>query len=139
MLIDHSHLEKKQIKTAEQVVEVLKSIRLNLEPFEYDKEYLYVIGLTRRNTIKYVDLAGIGTLAGCLVGVHEVFRIAIHRAAGNILLAHNHPSGNFNPSDADIKLTKKIRASGKILNIELIDHIIFSDEGFYSFANEGYL
>jgi DNA repair protein RadC len=68
-----------------------------------------------------------------------LYRVAIHQAACSIILAHNHPSGNLNPSETDIKLTNKVKAAGKIIGIELFDHIIFSDEGFYSFANEGML
>ena len=139
MLIDHSSYKNIKISNAVDVVEILIAIRKYLEPFELDKEYLYTIGLTRRNTIKYIDLVSLGSLTGTIAEPREIFRMAIHKAANSIILSHNHPSGNTNPSETDIKLTKKIKESGRILNIELIDHIILSDEGFYSFANEGML
>jgi DNA repair protein RadC len=139
MLIDHSNFKNIKILKADDAVEILNSIRKNLEPFELDKEYLYTIGLTRRSTIKYIDLCSVGTLTGTLAEPREIFRMAIHKAANSIILSHNHPSGNTAASESDIKLTKKIKESGLILNIELIDHIIISNEGFYSFANEGML
>jgi|ERR1700757_995518 len=139
MLIEHTRFKNIKIIKADDAFEVLKSIRKNLEPFEHDKEYLYTIGLTRRNTIKYIDLVSIGCLTGTVAEPREIFRMAIHKAASSIILSHNHPSGNVEPSNVDIRLTKKIKESGRILNIELIDHIIFCNEEFYSFANEGSL
>jgi DNA repair protein RadC len=140
MLIDHSNFKTIIANKPDKVYEVLLSIRQNLEPFEFDKEYFYVFGLTRRNTIRYIDLVSIGSMTGTVAEPREIFRMAIHKAVGGgIVIAHNHPSGNLNPSQADIRLTQKIRESGNIIGIKLIDHIIFSDEGFYSFANEGTL
>lgn len=139
MLIDHSNFKNIKIIKANDAVEILQSIRKNLEPFELDKERLYTIGLTRRNSVKYIDLVSIGSLTGTVAEPREIFRMAIHKAAYSIILAHNHPSGNVNPSETDIRLTKKIKQSGIILNIFLIDHIIICAEGFYSFANEGML
>jgi DNA repair protein RadC len=139
MLIDHSHFKNVKITKADTAFEILISIRKKLEAFEFDKEYLYTIGLTRRNTIKYIDLVSVGCSTFTAAQPTEIFRVAIHCAANSIILLHNHPSGNLTPSDSDVKLTKKIKEAGRILNIELIDHIIFSEEGFYSFANEGHL
>jgi DNA repair protein RadC len=139
MLIEHSQFKNIKINKADAAFEVLLSIRRNLEEFEFDKEYLYTIGLTRRNTIKYIDLVSVGCSTFTTGEPTEIFRMAIHRAANNIILAHNHPSGNLTPSDSDVKLTKKIKSCGEIINIKLLDHIIFANEGFYSFANEGYL
>src|ERR1035437_2087945 len=140
MLIDHSDFKNLKISKAEIAFDILKSIRKNLAPFELDKEYFYAIGLTRRQTVRYIDLVSIGSLTGTLAEPREIYRMAIHKAVGGgIIISHNHPSGNLNPSEADNKLTKKIKEAGKIIGIELIDHIIFTDEGFYSYANEGCL
>jgi DNA repair protein RadC len=59
--------------------------------------------------------------------------------ASGLILAHNHPSGNLTPSQADIELTKKIKAGGKLLEIQVLDHVILTSEGYYSFADEGLL
>lgn len=140
MIIDHSNFKNKKISSAADANEIFKGVRGNLDTFEQDKEYFYVIGLTRRSTIRYIDLVSIGSMTGTVAEPREIFRRAIHLSVGGgIIIAHNHPSGNLNPSDADNKLTRKIKEAGKIIGIELIDHLIFSDEGFYSFANEGCL
>ena len=140
MLADHSKYKHIKITTAENVYEILKDLYSELKEFEKDKEHLYTIGLTRRNTIRYIDLVSIGSMTGTVAEPREIFRMAIHLAVGGgIILAHNHPSGNIQPSDNDIRLTKKIKNAGEILEIRLMDHIIFSDEGFYSFTEEGLL
>ena len=66
-----------------------------------------------------------------------VFKIAIDNQASCMILAHNHPSGNLNPSQADIKLTKKLKNGGEMLDIRILDHVIISEKGYFSFADEG--
>ena len=66
-----------------------------------------------------------------------IFASSILGNASSIILAHNHPSGNLKPSDADISLTKKMKEAGKLLEIPVVDHLIITPEGFYSFADEG--
>lgn len=137
MLIDHSNFKNIRITNASIVYEVLVDIRKGLHPFEKDKEYCYCLGLSRNNSIKYIDLVSIGSISGTIVAVPELYRFAIHKAvAGGIILAHNHPSGNLKPSTSDFKITKQIKKAGEIIGIKLLDHVIFSDEGFYSFVNE---
>ena len=140
MLVDHSKYSNVKITEADIVYNILKEIFNALEPFEKDKEHLYAIGLTRRNTIRYIDQVSIGSMIGTVAEPREIFRMAIHQAVGGgIILAHNHPSGNLNPSEADIRLTKRVKNAGEIIDIRLMDHIIFTEEGFYSFVNEGVL
>lgn len=139
MVIDHSQFKDKKIATAQDAVDVLKSIRLNMDPLEIDKEYLYVISLKRNNKIKFIDIVSIGSLTGTVAEPREIFRRAIIHAANSVLIIHNHPSGSISPSTQDVKLTNKIKSCAGILGIELTDSIIFSEEGFYSFANEGFL
>ncbi len=66
-----------------------------------------------------------------------IFKSAIENLASVIAVAHNHPSGNIQPSEADLKLTKNLVQAGKILDIPVIDHLIFTDHAFFSFADEG--
>jgi len=140
MLVDYTKYKNVKITEADILYPILKEIFNALEPFEKDKEHLYAIGLTRRNTIRYIDQVSIGSLVGTVAEPREIFRMAIHKAVGGgIILAHNHPSGNLKPSEADIRLTRKVKNAGDIIDICLMDHIIFTDEGFYSFANEGVL
>ena len=68
-----------------------------------------------------------------------MFQIALKMNASSIIISHNHPSGQLTPSDADKTITTKIREAGKLLDIALLDHVIITSEGYYSFADEGYI
>jgi len=138
MIIDHKKFGIAKLNSAEKVYEILKEVHSKVKGFDRDKEHFYVIGLTRRITIRYIDLVSIGSISATVAEPREIYRMAVYRAVGGgIIIAHTHPSGNLEPSEVDKKLTNKIREAGRILEIQLIDHIIFTDEGFYSFANEG--
>ena len=80
-----------------------------------------------------------GGITGTVADLRIMFKLAIENLATGIILSHNHPSGQLKPSDADIQLTKSIKEAGKILTIELLDHVIISNDGYFSFADEGLL
>jgi DNA repair protein RadC len=89
-----------------------------------EKEHFWVIVLNTRNRIRFVELVSLGTLNSSLVHPREVFRRAIKAGASSLILAHNHPSGDTEPSEEDISLTRKLSEAGKIISIEVLDHII---------------
>ena len=93
---------------------------------------------TRRRLIRVEELAH-GTLNEIHVHAREVFRAAIAANAAAIALAHNHPSGDPTPSDADIKVTRDLIRAGQVLKIEVLDHVILADERYYSLAEAGRL
>ncbi len=97
------------------------------------------MGLSSRNAIQYAELVSLGTLNTSLVTPRETFRFAIMKAVASIILCHNHPSGDPEPSDDDLKITRKLVESGKILGIEVIDHIIIGNKnpGYYSLREKG--
>ena len=78
-------------------------------------------------------------MTGTVADPKLIFVAALKSGATGVLLAHNHPSGNLTPSQADIDLTRKIKEGGKLLEIQLLDHLIITSEGYYSFADEGLL
>ena len=78
-------------------------------------------------------------MTGTVVDTRIVFKDALDRLATCIILCHNHPSGQLKPSQADIDLTKKLSQCGKIMDIQVVDHLIIGDMGYYSFADEGLL
>lgn len=80
-----------------------------------------------------------GGVAGTVVDVKLIFSAALRANASSIVIAHNHPSGNFYPSQADLKITRRVRQAGSILDISLIDHLIITSEGYYSMADDGVL
>ena len=88
------------------------------------------------NTIGWMKISQ-GGIAGTVIDVKIVLAGALKCGASGIILAHNHPSGNLKPSDADIKLTNKVKSACQIMEIQLLDHVIMTEQGYYSFADEG--
>jgi len=114
---------------------VVKAIRASIK--DKAKEHFKLILLNPRNKIIGISTISIGTLNASLVHPREVFKDAIMHSAASVVLAHNHPSGDPEPSEDDIKITKRLIEAGKILGVEVIDHIIIAKDGFKSFAKEG--
>ncbi len=102
-------------------------------------EEFWVLYLNKGNSIIKKEKLSSGGIDGTAVDVRMIMKNAIDFLATAIIIAHNHPSGNLKPSEADKKLTDKLLQAGKILEVRLIDHIIVSSNGFYSFADEGIL
>ena len=103
------------------------------------KEHFVVFYLDTRNQEIKRDIVSIGTLNYNLVHPREVFEPAVKNLAASVIVAHNHPSGCLEPSDEDLSLTKRLAQAGKLLGIELLDHVIVTREGFMSFKQKGLL
>ena len=104
------------------------------------KEKFWVVGLNVRKCIVYIELVALGTLNVCPVQAREVYRFAIKKAVSDIIVVHSHPSGDPEPSEDDIAITKRLHEAGKILGIELVDHIIVTHgPAFISFKAQGKL
>ncbi|MAC84288.1 MAG: hypothetical protein CL624_09150 [Arcobacter sp.] len=103
------------------------------------QEYFLCIYLDGANHLINTEVISIGTLNQSLVHPREVFSYAIEKRCASIILAHNHPSGTLEPSLSDINITKRLQEAGKILGIDVLDHVIFTNNGFYSFKEEGIL
>jgi len=102
-------------------------------------EEFWILMLNRANRIISRERVSVGGVTGTVVDARIVFKRALDMLACSIVLCHNHPSGNLSPSQADIDLTKKMKAAGKTLDILVVDHLIISNEGYYSFGDEGLL
>ena len=118
----------KQISTPENAIKIAKTLLQD----KY-KEHCIGLYLNTRNKITKAEIISIGTLDANMVHPREVFRSAIVSHSAGIILLHNHPSGDANPSSADNAITEQLEKAGKILGIELLDHIIFTDKDFYSY------
>ncbi|MFH0819779.1 MAG: DNA repair protein RadC [bacterium] len=112
---------------------VCKLIKSKLK--DYSKEHFYLIALNTRNWS--INEISIGTLNANLVHPREVFAQAIKNKAASVILAHNHPSGDPEPSEDDLEITKRLTEAGKILGIEVVDHIIITKSDFLSFKEKG--
>jgi DNA repair protein RadC len=114
-----------------------------LESWDEDKlefvEQFKVLLLNRANRVLGIYEVSTGGVSGTVADPKLVFAAAIKSSASAIIISHNHPSGQLNPSDADLKLTQKLKEGGKFLEIPVLDHIIVTSEGYYAFADEGVL
>ena len=105
---------------------------------ELDREQLIVVSLDTKNQPTSINVASIGSLNSSIVHPREVFKVAILSNANAIIIAHNHPSGDPAPSNEDINITQRLKEAGKLIGIDLIDHIIIGDEKRYiSFKEKG--
>lgn len=102
-------------------------------------EEFWVILLNRANVVMKKESISSGGVAGTVADPKIIFKKALEQLASSIILVHNHPSGNTKPSAADIALTKKMKEAGQFLDLPILDHIIFTDNDYYSFADEGVL
>lgn len=98
----------------------------------YKKEHFVALFLNARNQLLHKETISIGTLTASLVHPREVFEPALRYSAASILVAHNHPSGETEPSDQDIEITRRLLEAGSLLGIDLIDHVIVSSSGYSS-------
>lgn len=103
------------------------------------KEHFVAMYLNARQEVLHQEVVSIGTLNASLVHPREVFEPALKHLASVVLLAHNHPSGNVEPSDADLSITKRLSDAGRLLGIEVMDHIIVAKDRYYSFREHGSL
>lgn len=112
-----------------------------LQPYveNLNHEEFWVVYLNRGNKILEVKNVSSGGITGTVFDMRLVFKDAILLESTNIILCHNHPSGNLTPSESDKDLTFKTREAGKLMSIEVLDHLIIADQGYYSFADEGLL
>jgi len=100
-------------------------------------EEFWVLLLNHANRRISVEQISEGGQAGTVVDPKKIFKLALEQNAAGIILCHNHPSGNLNPSTADRNLTDKIKSAGNFLDIKVLDHLIIADESYYSFADNG--
>ena len=99
------------------------------------REYAYAILLNRANNILGYFKISSGGISGTVIDTRVVFQAALLSNASAFVLFHNHPSGSLKPSEADISITKKIAQAGKLLDIPLLDHLIITEDSYYSFSD----
>lgn len=126
--------DKPQISSSRSAFEAIAPVLVDLQYEEF-----WMLNLNRANRVMSRTKISSGGVAGTVVDAKIVFRRALHAEASSIILCHNHPSGSLRPSEADLELTKKLVAAGKAVDITVLDHLIVSDQGYYSFADEGKL
>ncbi len=126
--------EKKKITSSDIAFEIMQPIIGDLNHEEF-----WILYLNNSNRVLQKLQLSKGGITGTLVDVRIAFKNALENGATSIILAHNHPSGTLKPSQADIKLTKKLKIAGESLDIKVLDHLIITQNNYFSFANEGIL
>ena len=125
-------LNKTTVRSSGEIANYLKVVLK-----DYPHEVFAVLFLNRANKILHFEIVSSGGLTGTVADPRIILKKALDTGATSLVLSHNHPSGNLRPSRADEELTQKIRQAGLYFDIKVLDHIIVSDEGYYSFADEG--
>jgi len=127
-------LDKPVMQSSKDIAQYLKAV---LKDFTY--EVFAVLFLNRSNKINHFEIISRGGITGTVADPRIILKKALEEDAVSIVLSHNHPSGSLKPSRADEELTRKIAAAANYFDIKVIDHIIVSQEGYYSFADDGIL
>ena len=122
----------KKISSSKSVFELMQPIIGELPHEEF-----WILYLNNSNKVIYKAQLSKGGITGTVVDIRLVFKMALEHNATSIILTHNHPSGKLLASDADIQITKKLKLAGQQLDITILDHIIITETGFYSFQDEG--
>lgn len=125
-------VRREKITSSQSVYDFMKSVFMDLPHEEF-----WLLLLNRANAVIKKEQISRGGVSGTVVDTRIIFKTAVEHYACSIIICHNHPSGNLKPSDADVRITKNIKDAGKIMEIPLIDHLIFTENGYYSFADEG--
>ena len=131
---DEDYTGKIKISCSNDIFQVMKPDLLDLKTEEF-----WVVLLNRANKILRRRRISTGGISGTVADPKIIFKAAMDEYASSLVLVHNHPSGNLKPSQADLNLTRKLKNAGALLEIPVLDHIIFSDQGYLSFADEGLL
>ena len=127
-------LEKEVITSSSDAYNIFYSIMADLRYEEF-----WILLLNRANKIIGKQRISAGGVEGTVADAKIIFKTAVDNLASSIILGHNHPSGNANPSEADIKLTQKCKKAGELLDVMVLDHLIITDSTYYSFADDGNL
>lgn len=123
-----------KIKSSRDVYEAMAAYMMDLPHEEF-----WILILNRANIVlKRIQISK-GGVSGTVVDPKIIFKYAIEELANSIVLVHNHPSGNKQPSDADVLITEKLKQIGKLMEISIVDHVIFTNNGYFSFADDGKL
>lgn len=124
--------EKVPVKSSETVFSLFHPLLGDL-----DHEEFWLLMLNRANKVLGRFKVSQGGLSGTVIDTRIILKRALDNLASSIIVCHNHPSGNNQPSDADVKITEKLKKAAEMLEIKLLDHVIIADKSYFSFADEG--
>lgn len=123
---------KRLIKSSEDIVAVIRGILRVESDIDRDKEHFWTIGLNNGNIIRFIELVSLGIVNMVVVHPRETFRLAIQKGVSSIIVCHNHPSGDIEPSKNDVSAFERLQKAGEILAIPLLDFLIISGDDYMS-------
>jgi DNA repair protein RadC len=129
---DHDNPDKPKITGSSDAASIFIPLLGDL-----DHEEFWILLLNRYNKVIDKFMASKGGITGTVIDVRSIMKTAIDKLATSMILCHNHPSGNLSPSDADHQITQKLKEAGKIMDIQVLDHLIITQQKYFSFADEG--
>lgn len=129
--------QKIHIQSSADIFQLIQPILRRSSKLDRDREHLWILCLDASQTVQHLELLGLGTQRTVLIDPKEVYNLALLKRASSIVVIHNHPSGRLKPSHADKVATEKLIAASQSLNIKLLDHLIISDDNYFSFLDEG--
>ena len=129
--------QKIKIYSPRDLFPIMREILLRDDKYDQNKEHFWCVALAHNSVLKYVELISLGTLYQSIVEPMDVFSWAIHKQAAMLVLVHNHPSSELNPTPADLDLTDNLIQVGRVVRIPVVEHLIITTEGFYSFESSG--
>lgn len=134
-------LKPKEIRilNSQDLYAVMQRVLLRENKIDRDREHFWVISLSSNNTVLNIELISMGSVKQTVVEPMEVFSVALQKRSVAIILVHNHPSGNLQPSEADIDLTDRLLQAGLFLDVPVLDHLIITEKGYLSFTDAGAL
>jgi len=131
--------EKIKILNSDDLYGIMQKILLRENKIDRDREHFWVIGLANNHRILFIELVSLGTVNQTFAEPMEVFSLALQKRAVNIILCHNHPSGELKPSEADMDITDRLIQVGRIVKTKVLDHLIISEKSYLSFDDVGFM
>ncbi len=129
--------QKIKVLNSKDIYAIMQQVLLRENKIRRNQEHFWVVGLDNQNKILFVELIGLGAVNRVNANPPDVFRMGIYKLAVKMILVHNHPSGNIEPSNEDRDFTDKMLKVGTLINIEVIDHLVISETDYTSFGDKG--
>lgn len=129
--------QKIKIANTDDVYSIMKQILLRENRLRRGQEHFWILGLNKSNKILFIELLALGADNMVKVKPIDIFRMCVYKLAYKVIFVHNHPSGNLNPSDEDLDFTNLLIKTGELLGLDVIDHLIITENGYTSFDTEG--
>lgn len=137
MNIKLTESEKIKILCSDDLFRIMQQVLLRESKIDRDREHLWTISLDNANRVLNIEMVSMGTVNKTLVEPMEVFSVPLQKRSVQLIIVHNHPSGELRPSAEDKEITDRLIQVGKIINVPVLDHLIISEKSYYSFKDSG--